>query len=84
MPAKHIKQKKHFKKIDESKKANANEWPAVVYFWMFGLAFFGYFIAESVFRTAWPHPAHWLSMLSGGVLGIPIGWLWYRWRGDVF
>lgn len=80
MPAKHVKQKKH---IENQQIINNKEWPAVVYLWMFGLAFFGYLIAESIFRTAWTHPMHWLSALVGGVLGIGAGWLWYRWRGDV-
>ena len=59
------------------------EWPVIVYMWVAGLALFGYLIAESVFRTTWPHPIHWLSALVGGILGIGVGWLWYRWRGDV-
>lgn len=33
---------------------------------------------------AYPHPYHWLFGLAGGLAGIPIGWLWYRWRGDIF
>jgi hypothetical protein len=30
-----------------------------------------------------PHPYHWASGLIGGVVGILVGWVWYRWRGDV-
>ena len=59
------------------------EWPAVVYFWMIGLAFASYVVAR-IALDAYPHPYHWLSGLAGGLAGIPIGWLWYRWRGDVF
>jgi hypothetical protein len=59
------------------------EWPAVVYFWTFGLAISGYAIGR-VGLSSFPHPYHWLSGLVGGVAGIPLGWLWYRWRGDVF
>ncbi len=59
------------------------EWPAVVYFWAFGLAFSSYVVAR-IGLSSFPHPYHWLSGLVGGVLGIPVGWVWYRWRGDVF
>ena len=64
-------------------KKRRNEWPAVVYFWVFGLAIFGYLIGR-IGLNSFPHPYHWLSGLIGGVAGVPIGWLWYRWRGDVF
>lgn len=59
------------------------EWPAVIYFWMIGLAFASYVVAR-IALDAYPHPYHWLSGLAGGLAGVPIGWLWYRWRGDVF
>jgi hypothetical protein len=66
-------------KISETKR----EWPAVVYFWIIGLAFLGYFIGR-IALDAYPHPVHWASGLVGGVLGIGVGWLWYWKRGDVF
>lgn len=59
------------------------ETPAVVFFWIFGLAFSFYVIARFGLAT-YPHPYHWASMLVGAVVGYPAGWLWYRWRGDVF
>ena len=59
------------------------EWPAVVFFWAFGLAIVSYVVARIVLN-AYPHPYHWLSGLIGGIVGIGVGWLWYRWRGDVF
>ncbi len=59
------------------------EWPLVVYLWILGLGFAGYiFVGELVLRTR-PHPFHWLAGLVGGAVGVPIGWLWYRWRGDI-
>jgi hypothetical protein len=67
-------------KDDEKKK---KEWPVVVYIWAFGLAILSYAIARAALDGQ-PHPYHWLSALIGGLAGIPIGWLWYRWRGDVF
>ncbi len=59
------------------------EWPAVVYFWGFGLAIIGYLVGRMALN-ALPHPYHWLSGLVGGLAGIPIGWLWYHWKGDMF
>ena len=67
--------------ISEIKKSK--EWPAVVYFWMIGLTFASYVVAR-IALDAYPHPYHWMSGLIGAVAGIPLGWLWYRWRGDVF
>lgn len=61
----------------------SREWPAVVYLWAFGLGLFAYAIARVVLDGK-PHPFHWLSGLAGGALGVLIGWLWFRWRGDVF
>ena len=58
------------------------EWPVVVYLWAFGLAILGYAAARVGLSTL-PHPYHWASGLIGGVAGILIGWIWYRWRGDV-
>jgi hypothetical protein len=59
------------------------EWPAVVHLWAFGLAIVRYAFARIVLDGQ-PHPYHWLSAPVGGAAGIGIGWLWFRWRGDVF
>jgi len=77
-------------KIKVSKTASAStsqtterkEWPVVIYLWAFGLAILGYVIGR-VGLAAFPHPYHWMSGLVGGLAGVPIGWVWYRWRGDV-
>ena len=61
----------------------SKEWPAVVYLWIIGLALFSYLIARFVL-DGYPHPYHWVIGLAGGVLGVGVGWFWYRWRGDVF
>lgn len=72
------------KKKLKSKQIQNQEWPVVVYMWTFGFALLGYLvIGEAVFESK-PHPIHWLSGLVAGVVGIGIGWLWFRWRGDVF
>ncbi|MBM3181754.1 MAG: hypothetical protein FJZ86_15600 [Chloroflexi bacterium] len=69
------------KKDDKKEK---KEWPVVVYMWSFGLGILGYLIVgEGLFEVK-PHPIHWLSGLVSAFAGIGIGWLWYRWRGDVF
>lgn len=69
--------------MSKNEKGKSREWPAVVYLWAMGMALFGYMFARLAFDT-YPHPYHWLSALLGGIAGIPLGWLWYRWRGDVF
>ncbi|MBI1794148.1 MAG: hypothetical protein HYR70_08140 [Chloroflexi bacterium] len=81
-PAKISKKPEKISKKPEKKKQK--DWPVVVYIWAFGLGFLSYLVAEAVFRTSQPHPIHWLSGLVGGIVGIGIGWLWFRWRGDVF
>ncbi len=63
-------------------KAPRHEWPAVVYFWGFGLAIMSYVVARIVLDGQ-PHPYHWLSALAGGAAGLGIGWIWFRFRGDV-
>ena len=75
-----IKVSKTALKIETKK---SKEWPTVVYIWIMGLALVSYVVARMAL-DAYPHPYHWLSGLAGGIAGIPIGWLWYRWRGDVF
>ena len=74
---------KVLKSAPANEKKQKKEWPAVVYFWIIGLALASYLVAR-IALDAYPHPYHWLSGLVGGVLGIGAGWLWYRWRGDVF
>jgi hypothetical protein len=59
------------------------EWPVAVYMWAFCLAIFSYVVARIILDGK-PHPIHWLSAVIGGLAGIPLGWLWYRWRGDIF
>ena len=64
-------------------KKTTKVWPVVVYVWTIGLALMSYVVARVVLYT-YPHPYHWGTAIVGGVAGIGIGWLWYRWRGDVF
>lgn len=66
---------------DETRKGK--EWPVVVYFWAIGLALVSYVVARVVLN-AYPHPYHWGTGIAGALFGIGIGWLWYRWRGDIF
>lgn len=61
----------------------SKEWPAVVYVWALSLALVSYLVAR-VALDAYPHPYHWGGAIAGGLFGIGVGWLWYRWRGDIF
>lgn len=74
-------------RVKVTKRNNAaarTEWPTVVYFWALGVAIASYMAVEVIYHTTLPHPIHWLAGLTGGIVGIGAGWLWYRWRGDVF
>jgi hypothetical protein len=64
-------------------KKKSKEWPVVVYFWAIGLALMSYVVARVVLHGS-PHPYPWGTGIAGGLLGIGIGWIWYRWRGDIF
>lgn len=65
-------------------KNKQKEWPAVVYMWAIGLGVLGYLIVGEGILEVRPHPIHWLAGVIAAAVGIPVGWLWYRWRGDVF
>ena len=65
----------------DAKKARP-DWPLVVYVWIIGLGFAGYIIAR-IALDGQPHPLHWASGLAGAALGYCVGWMWYRWRGDI-
>ena len=71
------------KKTMHKKAPARREWPAVVYFWIFGMIFVSYIVGRIAF-DGFPHPLHWTIAIAGGLLGIPIGWMWYRWKGDLF
>ncbi len=58
------------------------DWPVVVYVWIGGLGFTGYAIGR-IALDGRPHPLHWASGLAGAIIGCGVGWLWYRWRGDI-
>lgn len=60
----------------------SKEWPVVIYLWVVGLGLAGYVTGEITLSDR-PHPYHWLLLLAGVLLGIGVGWLWYRWRGDI-
>jgi ABC-type branched-subunit amino acid transport system permease subunit len=70
------------KTIREKKKDNHKEVPLVVWVWMFGLGFVSYVVARIVL-DGYPHPLHWLSGVVGAVVGFLVGWIWYRWKGDM-
>jgi hypothetical protein len=74
-----VKDSKH-RNEPETKKSR--EWPVVVDFGTFGLAIFGYTLSNlGVLHN--PHSYHWLTGVLDAIAGLIIGWVWYRWRGDI-
>ena len=57
--------------------------PVVVYLWIVGLGLLGYLVVGEIFLGSRPHPFHWIAGFLGGISGYFVGWIWYRWRGDV-
>lgn len=70
------------KKTKSKEPAKRKDWPLVVYMRAVGLALLSYIVARMILDGI-PHPFHWLAGLLGGLAGISLGWVWYRWRGDV-
>ena len=71
------------KKVVKQKPNSTKEVPVVVYMWAMGLGLMGYLVVgEAIFELK-PHPIHWLAGLIGGIVGIGVGWIWYRYRGDI-
>lgn len=72
----------HAKATRNTIKAAHKNWPWVIYVWMIGLGLSGYFIGR-VGLDSQPHPVHWAAGLAGAFIGYFVGWLWYRWQGDI-
>jgi hypothetical protein len=70
------------KSVLENKKKDRKETPMVVWMWTIGLGLMSYLVARFALYTSL-HPLHWASGAAGAVLGYLVGWLWYKWRGDV-
>jgi hypothetical protein len=68
--------------VKHRKVKTKKEWPLVVYFWIVGLGFMSYVVTR-IALDGYPHPIHWASGLVGAIAGYFIGWIWYRWRGDI-
>jgi len=68
--------------LHENIKKVHKEIPMVVWLWAMGLGFVSYLVIRVALYT-YPHPIHWISGAAGFVVGYAIGWLWYRWKGDV-
>lgn len=58
------------------------QWPLIVHVWALVMAFAAVFAVDALFHPK-THPLHWLSALAGALLGVAIGSLWFRWRGDL-
>lgn len=71
-------------KLQMNKPSTDNkEWPLVVYMWALVLGLVGYLVIGEMIFEMRPHPIHWLSGVGGGILGVALGWIWFRWRGDI-
>jgi hypothetical protein len=70
------------KTLQENKKKIRKETPFVVWLWTIGLGFLSYLVARIALYAS-PHPFHWASGAVGAGIGFLVGWLWYKWRGDV-
>ena len=71
------------KKPSSRQAEKPKDWPVVVYMWAVGLGVAGYLIGGEMVLASRPHPVHWIAGLTGAAFGIGVGWLWYRWRGDI-
>ncbi len=60
-----------------------DHWPVVVSVAAFAFGTIGYVIVGEIILSAQPHPLHWISGLVSGALGVGLGWVWYRWKGDI-
>ena len=65
----------------KSKRASGG-FPLVVFVGVFGPGLLSYVFSQVV-TAAEAHPSHWLAALGGAVFGGILGWVWYRWRGDI-
>ena len=70
------------KTFQENRKKVRKETPFVVWLWVMGLGFLSYVVAR-IALDGYPHPLHWAFGALGIVMGYLVGWLWFRWKGDV-
>ncbi len=63
-------------------KPASGEVPFVVLVGFIGLGLIGYVVSQ-MFLPVEAHSLHWLVALIGAAVGSVLGWLWYRWRGDI-
>ncbi len=65
-----------------NRKKVRKETPMVVWLWTMVLGFLSYLVTRIALYT-YPHPIHWASGAAGAGFGFLVGWLWFRWKGDV-
>jgi hypothetical protein len=76
------KMSKPTKLLSVKSKSASGGVPFVVLVGLFGLGLVGYVFSQ-MFLPVEAHSLHWLIALLGAVIGGVLGWLWYRWRGDL-
>ena len=72
---------KHKTKAEPSIKKE--DWPVVVYMSALVVGILSYFVIGEAVLYPQPHPIHWLAGVVGVIIGIGVGWIWYRYRGDI-
>lgn len=70
------------KLINTKSKPSGSGLPFVVFVGFVGLGLLGY-VSSQMFLPVEAHTLHGLVALLGAALGGVLGWLWYRWRGDI-
>ncbi len=70
------------KLVNTNPKHTSSGIPFIVIVGLFGFGLLGYVFSQVVTAVE-AHPSHWLAALAGAIVGGILGWLWYRWRGDI-
>lgn len=66
----------------EGASVEMGDWPAVAFVLAFALGIPSGLAVDALLKPRL-QSIHMLATLGGGIVGIGIGWLWYRWRRHV-
>ena len=73
---------KSAKLVNTKSKISGGGVPFIVVVGFFGLGLAGYVLSQA-FLAVEAHSSHWLVAVLCAIVGGVLGWLWYRWRGDI-